>query len=157
MPSTEKDTPAIAQEPSPSFLQKLGKLAVDKLADSLGIPDKPATEKLHKLTVEEQEQLRKIEEQAVADFHGDFTQLEAALGMLRIGHHVGWKVLYMIHSKKTIRTYETILGIQVRELFQPEGPSSYRSVGFVLANRFRNFWKVAGGEIKVPHRQSATK
>lgn len=145
------------EEPSPSYLAKLSKLAREAIADALGIPEKAAEQKLHKLTAEEQEQLRKIEEDAIANFTGDLTQLEAALGMLRLGHHVGWKVLYIVHSKQTIRRYEEILQVKIRDVFREEGPSSYRSFGYTLAKRFKNYWKVAGGDIKIPHRQGAAK
>lgn len=44
----------------------------------------------------------------MASFHGDLEDLEAALGMLRLGQHLGWKVLVLIHNKRTIREYEEI-------------------------------------------------
>ena len=67
--------------------------------------------------------------------------------MLRLGHHLGWKVLYMIHSKKTIRKYEEILDIKIRDIFPDEGPSASRSIGLDIAKRFSNFWKVVSGEV----------
>lgn len=150
------DTPAQTQEdPSASWLKKLDGAADPYISKALGIPQKEASEKLHPLTPAQRKQLQEIEEHAISTFHGDLTQLEAALGMLRMGHHFGWKVLYVIHSKKTIRNYESILGIQIRDVFEAEGPSSYRSVGFNIANRFKNFWKTIGGEVKIPHRQNS--
>ncbi len=139
--------------PSQSFLRRLEIATIDKAGDLLGIPEKSKSAKLAKLTPEQGEELREIEAEAIARFKGDLTLLEAALGMLRLGHHVGWKVLYMIHSKKTIRNYEEILGIEVRQVFKDIGPSSYRSIGLNLAQRFSNFWKVAGGDIKIPRRK----
>jgi hypothetical protein len=141
--------------PSPSFLKRLEKLSGDALAKALDIPSKPKGASIAKLTEEQEAQLKLIEADAIAEFQGDLTQLEAALGMLRIGHHFGWRVLYIIHSKKTIRTYEGILNRQIRDIFAETGPSSYRSVGFNLAQRYSNFWKVAGGDIKIPRRQDA--
>lgn len=44
--------------------------------------------------------------------------------------YVGWKVLVLVHIKRTIRKYEEILGIDVRELFAEEGPSAMRSIGY---------------------------
>lgn len=143
-------------EPSPSFLRRVELATIDKAAKLLGIPEKPSGAKLHHYTDDEREQLRKIEEAAIADFHGGLDQLESALGMLRIGHHVGWRVLYMIHSKKTIRNYEDILKIKIRDVFPPEGPSSYRSIGLTIAKQFTNFWRVAGGDIKIPRRKDAS-
>jgi hypothetical protein len=142
-------------EPSPSFLKKIDNASIEAARKLLGIPaSKPKEEKLAKLTPKQEAQLKQIEEEAIAEFSGDLTQLEAALGMLRFGHHIGWKVLYLIHSKKTIRNYEQILGdIKIRDIFPETGPSSYRSLGFNLAQRFSNFWKVAGGDIKIPRKK----
>jgi hypothetical protein len=147
----EKDTPP--SPPSLTFLKRLEKLSGDALFKALNMPSRPKAARIAKLTDEQDAQLKQIETEAIAEFQGDLTQLEAALGMLRMGHHFGWKVLYIIHSKKTIRTYEEILNIKIRDIFEESGPSSYRSVGFNLAQRYSNFWKVAGGDIKIPRRQ----
>jgi len=153
MTATKKPAEAIKPEPTAGFLRKLEKLAIDKVADMLEMPTKPKGAQVAVLSAEQEAELRSIEAEAIIGFNGDFTQLEAALGMLRIGHHVGWKVLYLIHSKQTIRLYEDILNIRIREVFEETGPSSYRSVGLNLAERFSNFWKVAGGDIKIPRRR----
>jgi hypothetical protein len=141
--------------PSQSFLRRLEIATIDKASELLGLPEKPKGAKLVKLTPEQADELRRIEDDAMARFAGDLTVLEAALGMLRMGHHFGWRVLYLMHSKKTIRHYEEILDIEVRTLFDDTGPSSYRSIGFALAQKFSNFWKVAGGDIKIPRRKDA--
>ena len=132
-PSEEKDT--LPSPPSPSFLKKLENLSVDALFKALDMKSKPKSARIANLTLEQEAQLKQIELEAIAEFQGDLTQLEAALGMLRMGHQFGWKVLYLIHSKKTIRTYEEILGRKIRDIFPETGPSSYRSVGFNLAQR----------------------
>lgn len=130
----------------------------DKLVDIVSekaFPDKrtPLEERLAKLTNEQKSQLQEIEDRAFMHFVGQFDELESAVGMLRMGHHVGWKVLYMIHSKKTIRKYEEILDIKIRELFPEKGPSANRSVGLAFAEKFSNFWKVVSGEIKIEDRR----
>jgi len=116
-------------------------------------PQKSKEEKLAKLSVEQIDQLKIITDDTIANFKGDLTQLESALGMLHIGHHLGWKVLYIIHSKRTIRNYENILGIKIRDIFPETGPSSYRSNGYRAAEAFSNFWKVVGGEFKIENRK----
>lgn len=93
---------------------------------------------------------------AVLRFSGDFKKLESASGMLLLGHFFGWKVLYIIHSKRTIRLYEGILGIKVREVFPETGVYSMRSLGFRSALEFKNYWKVVGGDIKIPCRHGIT-
>lgn len=93
-------------------------------------------------------QLNETERDALARFEGQFEELEAALGMLHLGHHVGWKPLVLIHNKRTIRKYEEILGINIREFFPEEGPSADRSMGYVIAKKLGNFWKAVSGELK---------
>lgn len=121
----------------------------------IGITDKVlpnklvAKESFATLTPEQKEQIEQIEKRAIIQFTGMLDELESALGMLRIGHHMGWKVLYMIHSKRTIRKYEEILDIKIRDIFPDEGPSAARSAGLDIAKKFSNFWKVVSGEHKL--------
>lgn len=116
------------------------------------VPKKSREQKLKKLTDTQRAELDRIEAQAIADFKGDLHDLESAIGMLRIGHHLGWKVLYIIHSKRTVRKYEQILAgdsgkeVRIRDLFEPQGPSSYRSAGFQIIEKVSNFWKVISNE-----------
>ena len=110
------------------------------------VPKKGKEEKLARLTHAQLVELNRIGREAMANFKGHLDELESALGMLHMGPHVGWKVLYIIHSKRTIRKYEEILGIKVRGLFPDEGPSSYRSRGYRVAQAGANFWKVVSGD-----------
>ena len=116
------------------------------------VPKKSKEEKLYKLTDAQRKRLEAIEAEAIAGFKGDLDQLESALGMLRLGHHVGWKVLYLVHSKRTVRNYEKILTgdakepVLIRDLFETTGPSSYRSMALRLAEVASNFWKAVSGE-----------
>lgn len=88
-------------------------------------------------------------DKVVKDFTGQFDELESAVGMYLLGRHVGWKVLYLLHSKRTIAKYEAILGVNVREEFPEEGPGAARSVAYLAAQKFSNFWKVVSGEQKI--------
>lgn len=75
-------------------------------------------------------------------------ELESALGMYMIGFHFGWKVLYVIHSKKTIRKYEEILGISVRDAFDEFGPDADRTNAYKITQAVSSFWKMVSGEEK---------
>lgn len=108
---------------------------------------------LPKLTKRQRDDLYAIEQEAMAKFKGYMHELESALGMLRIGHYYGWRVLYIIHNKRTIRKYEDILGIKVREYFDETGPFSIRSHGFKMYEEIGRFWKIVSGEEKVPKRK----
>lgn len=126
----------------------------DKIVDAvteklLPITKVPLENRYAELTIDEKEQLDQIEKRALMHFSGQLDELESALGMLRMGHHFGWKVLYLIHSKKTIRKYEDILDIKIRDIFPDEGFSAKRSVGLEIAKKFSNFWKVVSGEIEM--------
>lgn len=109
--------------------------------------------RLYPRTLEEEAELVRIERDAIARFEGQLDDLEAALGMLRLGHHFGWRVLVLIHNKRTIRKYEEILGISVRDFFPAEGPSHERSTGYLLAKKLGNFWKAVSGAIKIDNRR----
>lgn len=104
-------------------------------------------------TNEREQQLLQIEREAVANFSGLLDELQAALGFLRFGDYYGWKVLVIVHNKRTIRKYEQILNINIKEFFPAEGSESSRSVGLNLAKKIGNFWKVVSGDIKIEDRR----
>lgn len=103
---------------------------------------------LAELTPEQVLELHRIEREAFASFKGTFDELEAAIGMLHLGHHLGWKPLVLIHNKRTLRKYEEILNIKVREMFPEEGPSAERSLGYSVVKKIGSFWKAVSGELK---------
>lgn len=140
----------VESKPKKSTPDRIFDTVLDKLVPVRKIPH---DERLAKLSPEQITQLQEIEDKAITHFSGTLDELESALGMLRMGHHFGWRVLYLIHSKKTIRKYEEILDIKIRDLFPEEGPSAERSIGLALAKKASNFWKVVSGEIKIENRR----
>jgi hypothetical protein len=101
------------------------------------------------IPAEEAKARHDLMDQVIFNFAGDFSELEGALGMYMIGRHFGWKVLYIIHSKKTIRKYEEILGIAVRDVFPEVGPDAERSNGYRAVQHATNFWKsITSGQIE---------
>ncbi len=109
---------------------------------------------LKPLSVEKLKQLQEIELHALAKFHGNLDELESAYGFLRLGFQIGWKPLAIIHSKKTFRKYEEILGINAKELFPEDTPASDRSNGYLIAKKLSNFWKAVSGDTKIDDRRS---
>lgn len=77
-------------------------------------------------------------------------ELESALGMYMVGFHFGWKVLHLVHSKKTIKKYEELLGIKITEVFEPVGPDADRTNANKIITTVSNFWKAVSGEEKLP-------
>jgi hypothetical protein len=102
---------------------------------------------------ERMEELAHIVNVAISKFAGGLDELEKAIGMLMIGDYLGWKVLVIIHNKRTVRKYEEILDINIREFFPEEGPISKRSVGYNLALKLGNFWKVVSGDVSIENRR----
>ncbi len=97
--------------------------------------------------------LAEILQAALREFQGEMDLLEKAAGMLMLGDYLGWRVLVLVHSKSTLRRYEEILGIKVREFFPEEGPLSRHSAGYARALELHKYWKVANGDIAVEDRR----
>lgn len=108
--------------------------------------------RLSPLTSVRKKELELLVRESVADFKGSFYDLEKAIGMLHMGDHFGWRVLVLVHNKRTIRKYEEILNINIKEFFPEEGAAAYRSVGLTAAKKIGNFWKVVSGEKKVANK-----
>ena len=108
---------------------------------------------LRVLTVEELLKIQDVELEAIATFSGLADELETALGFLKLGFQVGWKPLVIVHSKRTFKKYEKILGIDARTFFPEETPMSSRSRGYKIAITLSNFWKVVSGDIKIENRR----
>jgi hypothetical protein len=119
--------------------------------DELRIEDNRS--KLRLLSIDELKKLQEIELDAIARFKGSADELETALGFLRIGIQIGWKPMAIIHSKRTFKKYEEILGIDARSFFPEETPAASRSIGYKIAKTLTNFWKVVSGDIKIDNRR----
>lgn len=82
------------------------------------------------------------------DFQAD--ELESALGMYVLAHFFGWKVMYFIHSKRTVRKYEELLGLKLSEHFRDFGDDADRTNAFKIIHSVNNFWKLVSGDEKSP-------
>jgi hypothetical protein len=102
---------------------------------------------------EDAQRMVRVVDQAIKEFEGDFGDLESAIGMYFLGRLVGWRVLVLIHNKRTIKKYEEILRINIREAFPEEGPFVAKSLGYEIAQKLGAFWKAVAGEIRLEHRR----
>lgn len=102
----------------------------------------------HPPTDEELLELAKIANGAIETFRGDGRELQSALGMLFVGRRFGWRVLFLVHDRKTIRKYQQILNIDVREQFPAVGDRAGKSLAYIAVQKVSNFWKAVRGEIK---------
>jgi hypothetical protein len=105
------------------------------------------------ISPDEAHRLVKIADKATAPFVGNFEELESAVGMLFLGRLFGWKPLLIIHSRRTIKKYEEILGINIKEEFDEVGPWADKSRGWDWAQKLSNFWKAVSGDTPVPDRR----
>jgi hypothetical protein len=78
-------------------------------------------------------------------FKGDLTQLERAIGALIAGRKFGWKVMLLVHDRKTIEKYEQILDVDFKTL--PEtAECTHKSIGWIAVQKVASFWKAVKGE-----------
>jgi hypothetical protein len=95
-----------------------------------------------------EKQIHTIATKTMSSYHGDLPLVEGAIGTLYAGKQFGWKVLYLVHDKKTLKKYEDILEIKFREAFPDLGPRAEHSHAYRLSLKVSNFWKAVKGEIK---------
>ena len=118
---------------------------------------RPPGKRLPPVTPEEAKRLIDIVDEAIYGFEGNVDHLETAIGMLLVGRRVGWKVLLLVHNKRTIRKYEEILGIDIRKFLPEETKHSDRSFAFQAVQTLGNFWKAVSGDVSIPDRRELSK
>ncbi len=89
----------------------------------------------------------RIADLALKEFHGDFDELEKAVGMLLCGRKVGWKVLVLIHDKKTIRKYGRFSGSASASSSPRSDPGRTSRLPGNSVQKVTNFWKAVSGDI----------
>jgi len=86
-------------------------------------------------------------DRSIQSFKGDTRKLSNAIGYVMIGRRLGWKVMLLMHDRKSIKLYEQILGIDSRQEFPEYGPLAEKSVAYRALKKVSNFWKAVKGEI----------
>jgi hypothetical protein len=92
-------------------------------------------------------QLLDIVDNAIKRYQGHSGRLSNAIGYLFIGRNFGWRVMFMMHDRKSIKDYEAILRIDSRAFFPEEGPLADKSLAHAGLKKVTNFWKAVRGEI----------
>lgn len=93
----------------------------------------------------------KIINTATERFHGNLSHLENAIGMLALGRYYGWRVLYLIHSPRTVKKYSQILDVDLRECLPEKSTLTHQSYAWKALQKLqgvKDFWKAVRGEIK---------
>jgi len=82
------------------------------------------------------------------NFTGQINELEQAIGLWIVGRQFGWKVMFLVHDRKTIAKYEDILKIKFRKELPEVGEYAHKSLAWKAVQKVSNFWKAVKGEIK---------
>lgn len=85
-------------------------------------------------------------DQRLREYKGDVTQLERAVGAAILGRRLGWKVLLLVHDRKTVEKYERLLKLNFKVVMAPEGDTAHKSVAWVAVQKVSSFWKAVKGE-----------
>ena len=88
--------------------------------------------------------------QRASEYRGHCATLAGALGALAFGQLYGWKAVWLVHSRGTIKSYEEALGISFRDHMPDRTELSTRIVGIRWADELGKFWAVVKGEVSVP-------
>lgn len=94
------------------------------------------------------EKLQKLIDEVISNYEGDGRILESAIGALHFGMKLGWRPLLLIHSYKAIKRYETILGLDFKEVMPEVGPLADKSLAWRIAKKVENYWDVVRGTVK---------
>lgn len=124
------------------------------VANSGAQPVAPKKKQIPHLSDKDAGELMRLFDNAVGNFKGDIGELQSAIGMMVTGRLFGWRVLVLAHNKRTIRKYEEILGVDIREELPEEGPLVQKSVGYAAALKLGNFWKAVSGTLRVENRKT---
>jgi hypothetical protein len=87
-------------------------------------------------------------DRAIKNYKGSAETLKSAIGYAFFARRFGWKPSLLIHTQRTVKEYDRILGIDSRSFFDEVGPEAPRSVAWTAAAKVSNFWKAVKGEIK---------
>jgi hypothetical protein len=92
---------------------------------------------------------------AFDNYKGDLTVLESAIGAMFLGFMIGWKPIVIIHSPRTVKRYEQILGVKFKGFLPDKTDMSDRSKGYEVARMLDNFWHGVSGNAPVTDRKIA--
>lgn len=82
---------------------------------------------------------------AITSYKGDARVLEAAIGALLLGQHIGLRPLRLIHGGSVVRKYQNILGVEFRDVMPDDGPLAHKSVGYGIAQKIGDYWASVRG------------
>ena len=94
----------------------------------------------------------KVVKKSIRSYRGNAAKLEGAIGALVVGSNYGWRVLKIIHSPATYKSYEEILSIKFQDTCRERTPLSKKSFGLAVADKIASFWAVATGKKSIKNK-----
>jgi hypothetical protein len=94
-----------------------------------------------------------IIKESLRSYSGDVTIFESAVGALFLGKIIGWRPLFIIHSPKTIKRYESILKIRFRDHLREVTDYSDQCKGYNFVVTLGDFWAGVRGSVSVEGRK----
>lgn len=86
------------------------------------------------------ELLQQLSDDAIRRFSGDGRILESAIGCLQLGRFYGWRVMLLLHAQPTVKKYEDILGVDLRDVLPEFSSKTHKSMGFRVYWHSKRFW-----------------
>ena len=75
------------------------------------------------MTISDKKLIEKVDK-LIAAIHGDSRRLSNAIGYLMLGRQFGWRAMFVMYDKKSIKDYEKLLDFDSREFFPEVGPQA---------------------------------
>jgi hypothetical protein len=88
-------------------------------------------------------------------FEGNIDVLEGAIGAFFMGQMFGWRVLMLIHSPKTFKRYQEVLGLDFKgklpwnpdeDVMPQDGAFARKSNAYEVFLRLGDLWKIIKGQ-----------
>jgi hypothetical protein len=83
----------------------------------------------------------------IRKYRGNIHELEKAIGCVFVGREMGWKVMLLVHDRKSVSKYEELLDLDFRKELPDIGKYADRSLAWRLVQKVSSFWKAVKGEI----------
>lgn len=77
----------------------------------------------------------------IETYQGDAAILGNAIGALVLGRYVGWRVLRVVYSTRSYSRYQSILGVQFKDVLRERDVLSRRSLALRILDRVGGFWE----------------
>lgn len=91
----------------------------------------------------DRELLKRIED-VVTSYQGPADELSDSIGMLVLGHFVGWRVVRLVLPRRTWPIATRLFG-DLKELLPERGRYAHKSLGLALVDRIGGYWDFIRG------------